>query len=130
MKIFLASTFRTEKDKKRIDEIENLLKENNLEVYNSQSLGQQYGATEKMEIYKMIEKIKEKINKSDVLIAITKKTTPGTMMEICYAHENNIPVIALIKNADEYIMNSSWMKYNAKFVKNEEELIEELKKLM
>lgn len=131
MKIFIAGSFRLEEDKKEIRIIKSLLEKNGWEVWNAEDrIGSSYGTTSPEKIKFTVEIEKKEIKKSDVVVAVLRKATPGTMMELIFAYENKIPVIALIKEAEESIKISPWIKYHAKTVNNETEMLEELRRLI
>jgi len=57
----------------------------------------------------LVVKDKELILNCDILVAIVKKFTCGTIMEIEYAYENKIPVYVITK---EKLMNDKWLSFH------------------
>jgi len=59
----------------------------------------------------IVENDKKLIKQCDIVVAYVEKSTPGTMMEIIYAYENNIPVYLI--TTKNKIRSSHWIKYHS-----------------
>jgi len=64
----------------------------------------------------IVEEDKKDILKCDYLLAYVKKPTFGTVMEIMYAYEKYIPIIAVNPNGDW--KGDIWLKYHACVIVN------------
>ncbi|MCK5334394.1 MAG: nucleoside 2-deoxyribosyltransferase, partial [Candidatus Aenigmarchaeota archaeon] len=93
MKIYLAGTYNQPEDEKRLREMKTLLEKKNHQVWwCKDNLGNNYGKTDGKTRKWVVETEKEAIKKSDAVVAVANRVTPGTMMEIIFASENKIPV--------------------------------------
>lgn len=130
MRIYLAGTFRFEKDMKIQKEMKKLLEKNGHTVWFAPShFGKtRYHLTTGEELKKTIEDEKEAIKKCDLLLAVVGKATPGTMMEILFAFENGIPVITFLTSDDINLTQNPWLAYHSKIVRSKDELLSELNK--
>ncbi|MCK5233567.1 MAG: nucleoside 2-deoxyribosyltransferase [Candidatus Aenigmarchaeota archaeon] len=121
MKIYLAGTYNQPEDEKRLREMKTLLEKKNHQVWwCKDNLGNNYGKTDGKTRKWVVETEKEAIKKSDVVVAIANRATPGTMMEIIFASENKIPVFVLTENP--VLTESPWVHYHAKIVGSENAL--------
>lgn len=109
-------------DEEKLREMKALLEQNGHKVWwCKDNLGNNYGKTDEETRKWVVETEKEAMKKSDVVVALAERPTPGTMMEIIFASENKIPVFVLTKNP--VLTESPWVHYHAKVVGTKEELI-------
>lgn len=121
MNIYLAGTYNQPEDEKRLREMKALLEKNSHKVWwCKDNLGNNYGKTDEKTRKWVVETEKDALKKSDAVVAIANRATPGTMMEIIFASENKIPVFVLTENP--VLTESPWVHYHAKVVGSEEEL--------
>ncbi|MCK5614684.1 nucleoside 2-deoxyribosyltransferase [Candidatus Pacearchaeota archaeon] len=74
----------------------------------------------------IVEEDKKAILTCDIVVAYMNKSTGGTTMEVCYAHDHNKPVYII--NPEQNLVNDIWLVYHSeKFFSNIDECFEFLK---
>jgi nucleoside 2-deoxyribosyltransferase len=132
MKIFLAGSFQEPKNEELLRLIYEILKDKNHDVWWAPEKNKirGYGSNDAELIKNIIKRKELAIKKCDVLVAVMKKATFGTAMEIKQAFDNKIPVIAYILSSDCADFESAAFNYRVSTrVKDATELLEEIENL-
>lgn len=129
MKIFLAGTFRLPEDAVFISSLRAKLEAAGHSVWSApRDLGARYGQLTGPSMTETVEVEKKALLESDILVAVLRRSTPGTLMEIMFAHDNGVPVISYLAPGDDSIKMSPWIPYHSKAIaRSEEELFAALR---
>ncbi|MHA1230998.1 MAG: hypothetical protein ACTSPQ_10160 [Candidatus Helarchaeota archaeon] len=120
MKVFLAASFRIEEDQKFLERIRRLLeKEGNAVWCAKDHIGDYYGTEDRERLKEIIEIEKDEILKSDLVVVLLNKLVPGPIMQLFYAAEFEIPTILYLKNENDGIRLSPWLRYHCKVVRTD-----------
>jgi len=129
MKIFLAGSFHTKEDEDRLEQIYKLLENRGHQVWWAPKRVKRGYESENLELLKEINETEEKaIENSDLLIAVMKKASFGTAMEIKHAFDHNIIVIGFLLSSHQDFSSGSFRSRVREIVQSDEELIKIIKK--
>lgn len=105
------------------DSSKDILKDNNIEM--NQETGKLYIPPEVGQV--IVDTDKDLIDSCYFIVAYVNRPSFGTAMEICYAHENHIPVFTI--NPNQQCKDDVWLRYHStKIFESIEECFEWLKK--
>lgn len=129
MKIFLAGSFHTKEDENKLEEIYKLLKNNRYEVWWAPKRVQRGYESGNLDLLGKINKTEEyAIENSDLFVAVMKKATFGTAMEIKHAFDHGVPVIGYLLSEHPDFSSGSFRYRVREIVKNNDELLKTVRK--
>jgi nucleoside 2-deoxyribosyltransferase len=128
VKVFLSGTYRSPQERKLYDDVLHVLSRR-YDVWSAiVKIGKQ-ADQELKNIEYVVETEKQAIRECDIFVAILRRPTPGTLMEIVVAHYAKKPSIAYLARPNSLITHSSWIKYHVDvMVRSEPELLKALQK--
>jgi nucleoside 2-deoxyribosyltransferase len=128
MKIFLAGTFKTKSDGQNLEKIFNLLVKDGYDVWWASKKVKRGYSSRDLNLLKQIVKTEEDaINDSDILVAVMKRASFGTAMEIKHAHDFGKPVIAYLLSGHPDFESGSFNYRVNNIVKNLDDLLEAIR---
>jgi nucleoside 2-deoxyribosyltransferase len=128
MKIFLAGTFQDKEDESMLKRVFDLLTREGHSVWWAPAkVGRGYESQDGDRMERIIATEEKAIEENDLFLAIMKKATFGTAMEIKHAFEHKKTIIAYLLS-DSPDFNSVAFRLRVKnIVRNDEELLDCLK---
>ncbi len=129
-RVYVAGTYRTKQDIESFRKVCSMLKRHEYVLWTAVShLGPRVDQTLDNPI-RVVETEKAELANSNVVVAVLRRPTPGTLMEIVEAHHVGVPVIAYVIGFKNFFTNSPWLRYHVTEVTTSQiELLETLARL-